>query len=645
MILNFFWLVILWLNVFEAVLCEHRPRACAPGNQYILSNKFQITSERQVRKFKLVVTNTTAALDGFWRPVLAINGQIPGPLIEANEGDHVEITVVNQLDSHLTIHWHGIHQNGTNWEDGPSGITQCPIPPFGGLYTYKFTLKQYGTYCTSHFSNLKADGVFGPMIIHSPRDPLKRGVDYDRDIVLMVADWYHDISSVIVTQLNSNQGYRNHSTAPSPNSAIINGVGTWDCRFATTTQRCRKTFPPQFSLVAGSKTRFRLINAGSHAMFYVSADNHTLNVTEADATPVYGPTGVHRITFHNGQRYSIIVDTPLAEAGTSFYLRAKMNLNCWAWVASDVQDTGLAIIRVVHSGQQRNRRLRKDLPTTQDWADRSDEQCMDLDSNLLVPIIPVRVPKTVTGSQTMAATFGFRSIATGVRVPVAPAPAAPVSPAALSTPASLERKFHPIINKRQVKIPVFQRPPSLGRNGTAPSIIDQGGPPPTPAGTEPRFYVNNIAGEVFSYQATLNDLAPGGSGVVNTSRMATVFYNTSDWQDLYLVNLDSGLDHPFHLHGMDMHIVAVGNGTPTPENLRNLTYRTENPLRRDTFLVKGGTFLVARILTDLPGVWMMVRFLGQVIVQPDKIRQFQIPERTRALCDAHNGPKGLTQYG
>jgi FtsP/CotA-like multicopper oxidase with cupredoxin domain len=38
-----------------------------------------------------------------------------------------------------------------------------------------------------------ADGINGPMIIHSPRDPLKRSVDFDHEVVLMLTDWYHKL--------------------------------------------------------------------------------------------------------------------------------------------------------------------------------------------------------------------------------------------------------------------------------------------------------------------------------------------------------------------------------------------------------------------------------------------------------------------
>lgn len=47
------------------------------------------------------------AADGVPREVYLINGQQPGPLIEAEEGDDLEIFVQNRLPVAQTIHWHG----------------------------------------------------------------------------------------------------------------------------------------------------------------------------------------------------------------------------------------------------------------------------------------------------------------------------------------------------------------------------------------------------------------------------------------------------------------------------------------------------------------------------------------------------------
>jgi FtsP/CotA-like multicopper oxidase with cupredoxin domain len=51
-------------------------------------------------------------------------------------GDRLLINVQNDLPNGTAIHWHGLFQNGTNWMDGTSGITQCPISPNGGRFTY-----------------------------------------------------------------------------------------------------------------------------------------------------------------------------------------------------------------------------------------------------------------------------------------------------------------------------------------------------------------------------------------------------------------------------------------------------------------------------------------------------------------------------
>ena len=80
----------------------------------------------------------TAAPDGFSRPVIGINGQFPPPEVHIQKGDRVVAHVYNNLGNQSTgIHWHGIRQFGNAVYDGPTGFTQCPIPPNGTL-TYDF---------------------------------------------------------------------------------------------------------------------------------------------------------------------------------------------------------------------------------------------------------------------------------------------------------------------------------------------------------------------------------------------------------------------------------------------------------------------------------------------------------------------------
>lgn len=55
----------------------------------------------------LVCATADIVKDGFTRDVYLINGQQPGPSIEVDEGDDVEVFVQNDLSVETTLHWHG----------------------------------------------------------------------------------------------------------------------------------------------------------------------------------------------------------------------------------------------------------------------------------------------------------------------------------------------------------------------------------------------------------------------------------------------------------------------------------------------------------------------------------------------------------
>ncbi|KAI7717496.1 laccase-like multicopper oxidase, partial [Hortaea werneckii] len=124
------------------------------------------------RQYDWTVTNTTLAPDGVELPLLVVNGQFPGPTIEANWGDWIEVTVHNQLtgeyEEGTSIHWHGFLQTGTPYYDGTPGISQCPIAP-GKSFTYRFRAELYGTsWWHSHYSSQYVNGLSGPIVVYGP---------------------------------------------------------------------------------------------------------------------------------------------------------------------------------------------------------------------------------------------------------------------------------------------------------------------------------------------------------------------------------------------------------------------------------------------------------------------------------------------
>ena len=75
------------------------------------------------------------------RSVIGINGQWPPPAIHANVGEQITVVLTNQLGNETTgMHFHGFFQEGTNFMDGPTGVTQCPIGP-GETFTYITTAR------------------------------------------------------------------------------------------------------------------------------------------------------------------------------------------------------------------------------------------------------------------------------------------------------------------------------------------------------------------------------------------------------------------------------------------------------------------------------------------------------------------------
>ncbi|ORY58925.1 laccase TilA [Pseudomassariella vexata] len=118
------------------------------------------------RRYNFTISNVWNTGDGHGRPVFAINGQTPGPVIEADEGDEFEIFLDNQLTFETTMHWHGIYQIDRPWNDGVPGVTQYAVQSRDN-YTYRFTVQQqYGSYFYhGHFGPSFADGMRGPIWI------------------------------------------------------------------------------------------------------------------------------------------------------------------------------------------------------------------------------------------------------------------------------------------------------------------------------------------------------------------------------------------------------------------------------------------------------------------------------------------------
>ena len=103
-------------------------------------------------------------------PGFAYNGQVPGPTIEANVGDTIEVRLKNSLPQATTIHWHGIRVPAEM--DGTEAV-QPPVRP-GETFEYRFRVPDAGTYWYHSHSNETEQlerGLYGALIVRDPNEP------------------------------------------------------------------------------------------------------------------------------------------------------------------------------------------------------------------------------------------------------------------------------------------------------------------------------------------------------------------------------------------------------------------------------------------------------------------------------------------
>ena len=101
-----------------------------------------------------------------------LNGTSPGPLVQAEQGQLVEVRLVNEsVPDGATLHWHGV--DVPNAADGVAGVTQDAVP-VGGSHTYRFRADRAGTfwYHAHQVAHEQVQrGLFGALIVTPPGGP------------------------------------------------------------------------------------------------------------------------------------------------------------------------------------------------------------------------------------------------------------------------------------------------------------------------------------------------------------------------------------------------------------------------------------------------------------------------------------------
>ena len=254
------------------------------------------------RHYDFTVAQQDIAPDGVKRPGIVVNGAFPGPTIEANWGDWIEVAVHNDLANEGTsMHWHGLLQQQTPWFDGVPSVMQCPIAP-GSSFTYRFRADLYGSsFWHSHYSAQYTDGIFGAMIIYGPHE----NAEYDEDLgPVLLTDWYHTQYYDLVEQVMAPAA--ENVLPPVSNNNLINGKMNYPCANATGLECTPNAGISKFYFESGKSYRLRLINGGAEGIQKFSIDGYKLKVIANDFVPL-APYKTDVVTLGIGQRTDIVV--------------------------------------------------------------------------------------------------------------------------------------------------------------------------------------------------------------------------------------------------------------------------------------------------------------------------------------------------
>ncbi len=285
---------------------------------------------------ELVVAHTPFEFDGRRGTAVTLNGSVPGPLLRFREGETVTLRVTNRLDVDTSVHWHGLLVPSD--QDGVPGLSFRGIGP-GETYTYRYQVRQHGTYWYHSHSGLQEQqGHYAPIII-DPAGP--DPIAYDREYVVQLSDWTFLSPETVLGRLKKQGGYFNfqrRTAADFVRDIGEDGFGAalrdrlmWGGMRMDPTDILDVTGyaytylmngqPPDRNWTglfrAGERVRLRFIDSGAQTYFNVRIPGLPMTIVQADGQHVQ-PVTVDEFQFGAAETYDVIVQPKEDRAYTIF---------------------------------------------------------------------------------------------------------------------------------------------------------------------------------------------------------------------------------------------------------------------------------------------------------------------------------------
>ena len=288
------------------------------------------------KEFDLYVSKKPIIVDGKSSTATLINDSLPAPTLKMREGDTVVIRVHNQMNESTSIHWHGLL---VPFEmDGVPGISFDGIPA-NSTFTYKFTLKQSGTYWYhSHTGFQEQTGMRGAIVIE-PKGRERHPIEEDH--VILLSDWTHRDPHNLVKLLKQRADFDNYHLPDF--KKLLSDIAATDLKAAFDKRKMwnqMRMMPTDFTDLSGEKTftylmngkttaanwtqlvkagqpvKLRFINGSAQTIFDVRIPGLKMKVVATDGIDV-SPVDIDDFRIGVAETYDVIV-TPTKDAHIIF---------------------------------------------------------------------------------------------------------------------------------------------------------------------------------------------------------------------------------------------------------------------------------------------------------------------------------------
>ncbi len=205
---------------------------------------------------------------------------VPGPMLEARQGDLVVVHFRNELPEPTTIHWHGLRLEARY--DGTPG-TQTTVPR-GGEFEYRFVAQDAGFFWFHPHLNAEVQiehGLYAPLVIRS-----HDGIEVDQERIFILDDVKMDGDG----QLSRTTTSIDMMMGRMGNVLLVNGKRDTELRIGP-----------------HARERWRFVNAANGRFFNLVLPGHVFDVIGFDGGLLEQPYRTESLLIAPGERYEVLV--------------------------------------------------------------------------------------------------------------------------------------------------------------------------------------------------------------------------------------------------------------------------------------------------------------------------------------------------